>query len=30
MLTDNAIVVTEAIKVRIESGEEKLPVIAET
>jgi multidrug efflux pump subunit AcrB len=29
MLTDNAIVVTEAIKVRIESGEEKLPVIAD-
>src|SRR5215471_9591453 len=29
MLTDNAIVVTEAIKVRIESGEEKPPVIAD-
>src|SRR6516162_2256696 len=29
MLTDNAIVITEAIKVRIESGEEKLPVIAD-
>jgi multidrug efflux pump subunit AcrB len=27
MLTDNAIVVTEGIKVRIESGEDKLPVI---
>ncbi|HEY7333857.1 MAG TPA: efflux RND transporter permease subunit [Bryobacteraceae bacterium] len=29
MLTDNAIVVTEGIKVRIESGEDKLPVIAD-
>jgi multidrug efflux pump subunit AcrB len=29
MLTDNAIVVTEGIKVRIESGEAKLPVIAD-
>jgi multidrug efflux pump subunit AcrB len=27
MLTDNAIVVTESMKVRIEAGEEKLPVI---
>ena len=27
MLTDNAIVVTESMKVRIESGEDKLPVI---
>jgi multidrug efflux pump subunit AcrB len=29
MLTDNAIDITEAIKVRIESGEEKLPVITD-
>jgi multidrug efflux pump subunit AcrB len=29
MLTDNAIVVTEGIKVRIESGEDKIPVIAD-
>jgi multidrug efflux pump subunit AcrB len=27
MLTDNAIVVTESLKVRIEAGEEKIPVI---
>jgi len=27
MLTDNAIVVTESMKVRIEAGEDKLPVI---
>jgi multidrug efflux pump subunit AcrB len=29
MLTDNAIVVTEGIKVRIESGEDKIPVISD-